>query len=65
MAAGIGITVLPVLGTRGLPPELCTVRVVRPTPARTIMAVVRDAAAHAPPVVATLETLEGVSATCV
>lgn len=65
VAAGIGLTVLPALGARGLPPELCTVRVVRPVPVRTIMAVVRDAAARTPPVIAALETLEGVSATCV
>ena len=40
------------------------VRVVRLTPGRTIMAVVRDAAAHTPPVIGAPETLEGVSATC-
>ncbi|MCD2185823.1 hypothetical protein [Actinomycetospora soli] len=52
------------LGTRGLPPELCTVRVVRPTPVRTIMAVVRDTATHRPPVRAAVESLEGVAAAC-
>nr|WP_246325869.1 LysR family transcriptional regulator [Actinomycetospora corticicola] len=62
--AGIGLTVLPVLGTRALPAGLCTVRVVRPTPVRSIMAVLRDAAAHTPPVRAALETLRGVAATC-
>ena len=62
VAAGIGMTVLPVLGTRALPPELCAVPVVRPTPVRTIVAVVRDAAADVPPVRTALEVLRAVSA---
>lgn len=57
VAAGIGVTVLPELGAEHLPPGTCAVPVVRPAPVRSILAVVRDAAAHTPPVLATLEEL--------
>lgn len=61
VAAGLGMTVMPVLGTLAMPPGLHTVRVVRPVPVRTIMAVVRDAAAHTPPVRTALEVLTEVA----
>ncbi len=61
VAAGLGMTVMPVLGTLAMPPGLHTVRVVRPVPVRTITAVVRDAAAHAPPVRTALEVLTEVA----
>jgi DNA-binding transcriptional LysR family regulator len=50
VAAGIGITVLPELGTIHLPAGTCAVPVVQPVPVRTILVVVRDAVAHTPPV---------------
>ena len=61
VASGIGMTVLPALGAAHRPPGLCAVRLVRPTPMRTIMAVVRDAVAHTPPVRTALEVLRDVS----
>ncbi|MEQ3554978.1 LysR family transcriptional regulator [Pseudonocardia nematodicida] len=61
VAAGVGITVLPALGAARLEPGTCAVPVVRPSPVRSILAVVRDAAAHTPPVRAVLEELHGVA----
>ena len=57
VAAGVGITVLPVLGTRHLPPGAIAVRVVRPTPMRSIHLVLRDAVATTPPALAVLDEL--------
>jgi len=57
VAAGIGITVLPRLGAVALPAGTVVVPVVRPTPVRTILAVVRDAVADTPPMVAALAEL--------
>ncbi|WP_435738608.1 LysR family transcriptional regulator [Cellulosimicrobium sp. PMB13] len=48
VAAGIGVTVLPALGAAHLPDGLTAVPVVRPTPVRSIHAVVRDAVALTP-----------------
>nr|WP_255426888.1 LysR family transcriptional regulator [Pseudonocardia sp. C8] len=62
VAAGIGITVLPELGAARLPPGTCAVPVVRPVPVRSIVAVVRDAVADTPPVVATLAELRAAAA---
>jgi DNA-binding transcriptional LysR family regulator len=62
VAAGIGVTVLPRLGAVDLPAGTCAVPVVRPTPVRTILAVVRDAAAAAPPLLAALDELREQSA---
>lgn len=50
VAAGIGITVLPELGTIHLPAGTRAVPVVQPVPVRSILVVVRDAVAHTPPV---------------
>ena len=61
VAAGVGMTVLPELGAARLPEGVCTVRVVRPTPVRTIMAVLRDGAARTPPVRAALAELQAVA----
>lgn len=61
VAAGIGITVLPELGAEQLPPGTCAVPVVRPVPVRSILAVVRDAVAHTPPVLATVQELRAVA----
>ncbi|GAB6939727.1 LysR family transcriptional regulator [Isoptericola variabilis] len=61
VGAGIGITVLPVLGAAHLPPETVAVPTVRPTPTRSIHAVVRDAAADTPPVRAALSALRDVA----
>ncbi|MFT4029842.1 MAG: LysR family transcriptional regulator [Protaetiibacter sp.] len=61
VAAGIGITVMPLLGARQLPPGLEAIRVVRPAPVRSIHAVVRDAAADRPPVVAALDELRRIA----
>lgn len=62
VAAGIGITVLPALGAVHLPPGTVGVPAVRPTPSRTIYAVVQDAVAHTPPVRAALDALRQVAA---
>jgi len=55
--AGIGMTVLPELGAVHLPPGTVAVPVVRPTPVRSIYAVLQDAVAHTPPAIAALEAL--------
>ncbi|WOF21642.1 LysR substrate-binding domain-containing protein [Microbacterium betulae] len=57
VAAGIGITVLPGLGAARTPTGVSVITVVRPTPMRSIHAVVREEAAHLPPVEAALELL--------
>ncbi|GAA1987813.1 LysR family transcriptional regulator [Isoptericola halotolerans] len=61
VAAGIGLTVLPALGAVHLPPGTVGVPVVRPTPSRTVFAVVQDAVAHTPPLRAALESLRHVA----
>jgi DNA-binding transcriptional LysR family regulator len=48
VAAGVGITVLPALGAAQLPAGVVAVPVVRPTPVRSIHAIVRDATATSP-----------------
>lgn len=60
VGAGIGITVLPELGTTHLPAGTRAVPVVRPVPVRSILAVVRDAVAHTPPVLAAVEELRAI-----
>ena len=55
--AGIGITVLPALGAAHLPAGVVAVPAVRPTPVRSIYAVVQDAVADTPPVRAALAEL--------
>jgi DNA-binding transcriptional LysR family regulator len=62
VAAGIGITVLPEIGAIHLPAGTCAVAIVRPVPVRSILAVVRDAVAHTPPVLATCEELRAIAA---
>ena len=57
VGAGVGITVLPRLGAQQLPPGTVAVPVVRPTPVRSIFAVVRDAVAQTPPARAALAAL--------
>lgn len=53
--------VLPRLGAVRLPAGLCAVPLVRPTPIRTILAVIRDAVAATPPVLAALDALREVA----
>lgn len=48
VAAGIGLTVVPRLGARQLPPGVVAVPVVSPTPVRSIFALVRDGVADTP-----------------
>jgi DNA-binding transcriptional LysR family regulator len=55
--AGIGITVLPGLGARNLPPSLVSVPVTGPTPHRNIYALVQTTVEDAPPVRAVLAAL--------
>ncbi|MFC7549232.1 LysR family transcriptional regulator [Plantactinospora sp. GCM10030261] len=50
VGAGIGLTVLPALGAVKLPDGVTRVRVVRPTPIRSIYAVVADAVERTPAV---------------
>lgn len=57
VAAGIGITVMPSLGAIHLPEGLRVVPVVRPTPVRSIQALVRDAVASSRPAMRALELL--------
>ncbi|WAL68700.1 LysR substrate-binding domain-containing protein [Amycolatopsis cynarae] len=61
VAAGIGITVLPQLGTTHLPAGTRVVPLVRPVPVRSILAVVRDAVAHTPPALAALEEMRAIA----
>jgi DNA-binding transcriptional LysR family regulator len=61
VAAGIGITVLPELGAINLPAGTRAVPVVHPVPVRSILAVVRDAVAHTPPVLATCAELREIA----
>ncbi|GAA4686489.1 DNA-binding transcriptional regulator, LysR family [Promicromonospora umidemergens] len=60
--AGIGMTVLPQLGAVHLPQATVAVPVVRPTPVRSIYAVMQDAVAHTPPAVAALDALRQTAA---
>ncbi|GAA1866745.1 LysR family transcriptional regulator [Myceligenerans crystallogenes] len=55
--AGIGPTVLPELGTLSLPPGTVAVRLVRPTPVRSLHAVVAEPVADTPPIRAALDAL--------
>lgn len=50
VAAGIGLTVLPRLGARQLPPGVVAVPVVSPTPVRSVFVLVRDGVADTPAV---------------
>lgn len=50
VAAGIGLTVVPRLGARQLPPGVVAVPVVSPTPVRSIYALIRDGVADTPAV---------------
>ncbi|CAM3502143.1 LysR family transcriptional regulator [Isoptericola cucumis] len=65
VGAGIGITVLPALGTAHPVPGTVAVPVVRPVPVRSIYALVQDAVADTPPVVTALEALRAVAAASV
>ena len=58
VAAGVGITVLPALGAARLPAGVVARPIVRPTPVRSIHAVVRDAVADTPPVALALRLLQ-------
>jgi len=57
VAAGIGVTVLPTLGARHLPPGVVVVPVVSPTPVRSIYALVREGVADSPAVRTVLRVL--------
>ncbi len=48
VAAGIGLTVLPALGAADVPDGVARVRLVRPTPTRSVHVVVHDAVEHTP-----------------
>jgi DNA-binding transcriptional LysR family regulator len=61
VAAGIGITVLPELGAIRLPAGTRAVPVVQPVPVRSILAVVRDAVAHTPAVLAVCAELREIA----
>jgi len=62
VAAGVGITVLPRLGTAVLPPGVRVVSIVDPVPRRRIMLRARDALREHPAVVRVVELLRAVSA---
>ncbi|WP_029135729.1 LysR family transcriptional regulator [Nakamurella lactea] len=57
VAAGVGITVLPRLGTVNLPPGLSAVPVVNPAPTRRIMVRIKDSVSGHPAVARALELL--------
>ncbi len=61
VGAGIGVTVLPALGAEHLPPGVVAVPVVRPTPVRSIYAVVRESVAQTPPARLALDALTAVA----
>ena len=58
VAAGVGITVLPRLGTAMLPPGVRVVPIVDPVPRRRIMLRARDAVREHPAVVRVVELLQ-------
>ncbi|PZR54281.1 LysR family transcriptional regulator [Xylanimonas oleitrophica] len=62
VAAGVGITVLPELAAARLPAGVTAVPVVRPTPVRSLHAVVRDAVAGTPTARAALAGLHAAAA---
>ncbi|HVH21362.1 MAG TPA: LysR family transcriptional regulator [Pseudonocardia sp.] len=62
VAAGVGITVLPRLGTTMLPPGVRAVPVVDPVPRRRILLRVKDALSGHPAVTRAVELLRGVTA---
>ncbi|MDG4797134.1 LysR family transcriptional regulator [Micromonospora sp. WMMD1082] len=57
VGAGIGLTVLPALAAATLPDGVTSVRLVRPTPMRSIHVVVHDAVEHTPAVRTALAAL--------
>lgn len=59
--AGIGITVLPALGAAHLPAGAVSVPIVRPTPVRSIYALVGDALVDSPPAKDALDALRSVA----
>jgi len=61
--AGIGITVLPGLGARNLPPSLVSVPITGPTPRRTIYALVQTTVEDTLPVRAVLAALHACAGT--
>jgi DNA-binding transcriptional LysR family regulator len=61
VAAGVGITVLPNLGAADLPAGVVALPLVRPTPTRSIYAVVRDAAGRTPPVALAVNLLRDIA----
>ena len=61
--AGLGITVLPAIAAGQLPDGVRSIPVVRPTPTRTIYAVVRRAITDTPPARLILHTLSTLVAT--
>jgi DNA-binding transcriptional LysR family regulator len=65
VAAGIGVTVLPQLGARHLPPGVIAVPVVSPTPVRSIFALVRSEVIDTPAVRTVLRVLTRLGASAV
>lgn len=63
VAAGIGLTVLPRLGARHLPPGVVAVPVVSPTPVRSIYALIREGVADTPAVCTVLQVLAELATT--
>ncbi len=61
VAAGIGISVMPALGATDPPPDVAVIPLVRPTPTRSIHAIVRDTGQPAPPVALALNLLRRAS----
>lgn len=60
VSTGIGITVVPELGIRDLPADVTTVRIVAPTPVRSISVAVRKAASQHPAARRAVELLDHV-----
>ncbi|TDD97107.1 LysR family transcriptional regulator [Jiangella asiatica] len=60
VSTGIGITVVPELGIRELPPDVTTVRIVAPTPVRRISVAVGKSATQHPAARRAVELLDGV-----
>lgn len=61
VAAGIGVTVLPRLGAKNLPPGVAAVPITSPTPRRSIYALVQTSVEGSPPAGCVLESLRALA----
>lgn len=62
VGAGAGVALIPELAIGGLPPDVCAVPLVDPTPTRRLTMQVRDTSAHRPDVLAAQHLIEQAAA---